>query len=202
MDELPQNQFSVRVVFSTEPEQHEPILQDVMQMFDNFDGMDCDLNDYVFPMLTPLNQMLPPSVESMTSLWAAWDEPLAENKRIHLAILHVPLFVAMIQAARSCGFSWTVGTPTPANQLRTVLECHLIPQTEWIELFGRLYGEFRRLRLEFNTLHAAHQETRALLGRVVEALGARDESLAEELGLLLRPEGIAEHEAAMHSAGD
>ena len=79
MDDLPQNQFTVTVIFSTEPEHHEPVLNDVIQMFDNFDGMDCDLNDYVFPMLTPMNQMLSPPVEAMTTLWAAWDEPLAEE---------------------------------------------------------------------------------------------------------------------------
>lgn len=201
MDDLPQNQFTVTVTFSTAPENHEPVLNDVMGMFDNFDGMDCDLNDYVFPMLTPMNQMLSPPVENMTNLWAAWDEPLAENRRIHLAIVHVPLFSAMIQAARAHGFSYTVGTPAPANQLRTILECHLIPQTEWIDLFGRLYQEFRRLRQEFNDLQAAHRESRALLGRVIEALGARDESMAEELGLLLRPADVAEHEAAMRGTG-
>lgn len=197
MDELPQCQFTVRVLFSTEPEHHEPILNDVLDIFTNFDGMDCAVNDYIFPMLTPLHHMNSPSVEQMTSNWAAWDEPLAENRRIHLAVVHPPLFSSMIQAARASGFSWTIGTPNPTNQLETRLECHLIPQTEWIELCGRLYGEFRRLRLEMNQLTAEHRETRALLGRVIEAIAARDPSLANELGLVLRPEDVAEHQAFM-----
>ena len=196
-DELPQNQFTVQIMFSTAPEHHEPIINDVLQIFDNFDGMDCDINDYVFPMLTPLNHMLAPSVESMNSHWAAWDDPLSEDKRIHLAVLHVPLFAAMMRAGRACGFSWTVGNPTPATRLQTVLECHLIPQTEWVELCGRLYHECRRLREDFNALRAEHRDTKALLGRVIEALGSRDEGMARELGLVLHQDDIPEHEAAM-----
>lgn len=182
-DDLPPNQFSVRINFSTEPEHHEPIINDVLQIFDHLDGMDCD--------------MLAPSMESMISHWAAWDDLLSEDKRVHIAVLHVPLFASMLQAGRACGFSWTVGNPTQANRLQTVLECHLVPQTEWIELLGRLYNEFRRLRDDFNTLREEHRATKALLGRVIEALGARDEGIAHELGLILRPEDVEDHEAAM-----
>ena len=197
MNDLPQCQFTSRILFSIEPEQHQPILNDVLGMFQFFDGMDCDVNEYIFPMLTPLQQMNPPSIEQMTSFWAAWDEPLSELRRVHLAVVQPDLFAAMTDAARASGFSWTIGTPNAANQLETRLECHLIPPTEWIEFCGRLYGEFRRLRLEMNQLTAAHQETRALLGRVIEALAARDPSLASELGLLLQTEDIAEHQAFM-----
>ena len=108
-EDLPQNQFTVQIMFSTAPEHHEPIIKDILNIFDNFDGMDCDINDYVFPMLTPLNHMLAPSVESMNSHWAAWDDTLSEDKRIHLAVLHVPLFAAMLRAGRAYQSKTTSG---------------------------------------------------------------------------------------------
>jgi len=50
-------------------------------------------------------------------------------------------------------------------------------------------------QVELRTLEQQLRDTRALLGRVVESLGARDEGMARELGLVLRPEDLADPEA-------
>ena len=189
MAQLPPDQFTVQIHFDLSPEHHERIFGDVLTVFD-METLDCDINNFLFPMLTDHNRMLAPSIESMTEFWSAWAEPITEDKRLHLAVLDIPLYNQMLQSARACGFAWTFGSPTPGNVLRTALEVHLVPSTEVIELFGRLYGNFRRQQQELHELQTALRETRDLLGRTVEALASRDESLAGELGLLLRPEDL------------
>jgi len=43
-------------------------------------------------------------------------------------------------------------TSDPHHRHRTYLEVHLVPPTELIELSGRLYDQFRALRMEFHQL--------------------------------------------------
>ena len=189
MAHLPPDQFTLQIHFDTSPEHHERIFSDVLTIFD-METVECEINNFLYPMLTNHNRMLAPAIESMPDYWAAWDDPITEDQRLHIAVLDIPLYSQMLQSARACGFAWTFGNPPLGNELRTVLEVHLVPNTELIELFGRLYGGFRRQQQEIHELQTALRETRNLLGRTIEALASRDQSLAGELGLLLRPEDL------------
>ena len=130
----------------------------------------------------------------MDSFWTAWDENLSELRRYHFAVLDVNIYKDMLQHAQACNFSYTLGITTTVDVSRTCLEVHLVPAPEIYECLGRIYNEFRRQQAELRTLRQQLQDTRNLLGRVVEALGARDETMARELGLVLQAEDL-EHPA-------
>ena len=100
----------------------------------------------------------------------------------------------MLQCAQACNFSYTLGVTTAADASRTCLEVHLVPAPEIYECLGRIYNEFRRQQAEMRALEQQLRDTRNLLGRVVESLGARDEAMARELGLVLQAEDL-EHPA-------
>lgn len=66
---------------------------------------DCEVNDFAYPMRTEHNRLLARAVEIMCDFWSAWDEDTEPSKRIHLAVLDIPLYVDMLQKGRAAGFS-------------------------------------------------------------------------------------------------
>ena len=78
MAELPPNQFTIQLHFSTAPEHHPWIVSDVLTIF-GFDAPECEVNDFVYPMRTEHSRMLAPAVEIMSDYWSAWDEDIEPN---------------------------------------------------------------------------------------------------------------------------
>lgn len=193
MAELPITQFSIPIQFSSAPEHPEWTVSHLLSIF-NMEDTECEINEYLMPMSTPQARHLCPAIESMNSFWTAWDESLTELRRYHFAVLDVNLYKDMLQCAQACNFSYTLGVTTAVDASRTCLEVHLVPAPEIYECLGRIYNEFRRQQAEMRALEQQLRDTRNLLGKVVEALGARDESMARELGLVLQAEDL-EHPA-------
>ena len=193
MAELPITQFSIPIQFSSAPEHPEWTVSHLLTIF-NMEDTACEINEYLMPMSTPQARHLCPAIESMNSFWTAWDESLTELRRYHFAVLDVNLYKDMLQCAQACNFSYTLGVTTAVDASRTCLEVHLVPAPEIYECLGRIYNEFRRQQAEMRALEQQLRDTRNLLGKVVEALGARDESMARELGLVLQAEDL-EHPA-------
>ena len=184
MAELPITQFSIPIQFSSAPEHPEWTVSHLLTIF-NMEDTAYEINEYLMPMSTPQARHLCPAIESMNSFWTAWDESLTELRRYHFAVPDVNLYKDMLQCAQACNFSYTLGVTTAVDASRTCLEVHLVPAPEIYECLGRIYNEFRRQQAEMRALEQQLRDTRNLLGKVVEALGARDESMARELGLVL-----------------
>lgn len=80
-------------------------------------AIECDINGYVLPMHTSLQQDVCPSLEAADSKWIAWDTPLDDSKRLHMMICDRELFISICHHARVHNWVINLGGCNPADRI-------------------------------------------------------------------------------------
>ena len=183
---LPADQASLRVYHSTEPEDPEFTVDSLLPHL-GLGATECDINGYVLPMHTSLQQFVCPSLESADSKWVAWDTPLDATKRLHLMVCDRELFIAICHYARVHNWVIHLGGGPPAHRTLTHVELHCLPPTEAVEVLGRMHRSLCHLRDEVALLKAEVRLLRRTFGSALENLAAEHEELAPLVGLVAPP---------------
>ena len=155
--DIASSQASSVISFSVEPEHPEAIVDHVLP-FIGFGNTECEVNEYIFPMLTGHYFMFAPRLEACNSRWCPWDESLDPEKRLHFLVTEVGLYVRIQEHLTRHNFVITLPTSSNPDMVKTMpFEVHLLLHIETIELLGRMYREYRSLKAE---LEALKQEVR------------------------------------------
>jgi hypothetical protein len=182
--DIASSQTSCTVTWSVEPEQPVAIIDHILPYI-GFANTACEVNEWVFPMLTAHYFTYAPSIEACNSKWIAWDESLDSPQRLPVLVTDKDLYVRMQEHATRHHFNVVLSTSDNQEMLRTMpMEIHLLSHIETIELLGRIYREFRSLKSELESLKHEVRSMRRIFGANFENLAAHDENLTPLLNLM------------------
>ena len=102
------------------------------------DSQDCNLNQFVLPMVTPSQRFHCPGLERTSTHWTSWDTKLDQFHAYHLLILNQDVFSNVKAEAEALEFSISFGPPGGDLRCRSILHIHVLDMTELVDLCGRL----------------------------------------------------------------
>ena len=148
---LPADQFTMRAYSSREPEDPEFAVESLLP-FLGFGQVECDLNHYILPMQTSVQQYVCPALEAAEAKWTPWNTTLGDNFRLHLMACDRELFVSMRPFASRHHFVINLGGGHPTRRILTYVEVLCLPLTETVEVLGRMDNTLRKLRDDVHVL--------------------------------------------------
>ena len=150
------------------------------------DSQDCNLNQFVLPMIAPSQRSQCPVLEHTSTHWTSWDTKLDQWHSYHLLILNQDVFANIKAEAEALEFSLSFGPPGGDLRCRSILHIHMLDMTELVDLCGRLHAHCGRLQAQINLLHRQVYDVRRDFGSALETLAALEPALIPILGLQRR----------------
>ena len=150
------------------------------------DSQDCNLNQFVLPMVTPSQRFHCPGLEHTSTHWTSWDTKLDQFHAYHFLILNQEIFSNVKDSTEALEFSICFGPPGGALRCRSILHIRVLDMTELVDLCGRLHAHCGRVQAQVNMLHRQVFDMRRDFGAALETLAALNPGLAPVLGLQRR----------------
>ena len=185
---------SLHVRCAREADQPAATIEDLIPHL-GLEGLDRQVCEMIFPVATRVCETELPAIEHLAAKWIAWDEELVTCKRFHFAFLDKQAF--LLAAQHALATQGAVVRLRGTEDMLCHVELHLIPESEKIELLGRLHQVLHKQQAELKSLQEGTarlfevtqrlaeelQETRKALGKTLETLGAHFPQLIDDLHL-------------------
>ena len=156
------------------------------------DNVECEVSAFTYLVKTSHTANCLPSLSSLLSLWAPWDDDLSELVQFHLIVFQWDAYKDILNTIQDDAVNMTDDGNIPAeNRHQTFVTIHYLEASDLIDTIGGLNRSLMALRADHEELLERFETYREYTGRIMEYIASRDPAMAGPFGLLLRPEDLA-----------